>query len=157
MKTARKTPPVFVINLASSIERRVFISAQLEKLGMSYSIVEAVDGSKLTATELPSLYDRERAVRLTGSPMRPLTLPEIGCALSHLSIYKKILEENLLNALVFEDDSLISNDMPDISALLASYFPPKSNSVVLCTHIKYYLRKTLRLYLPSTNSSCLAK
>lgn len=35
---------------------------------------------------------------------RPMTLGEVGCFLSHYNIWKKIVDENLKDALVLEDD-----------------------------------------------------
>ena len=40
---------------------------------------------------------------------RDIGIGEIGCALSHLSIYNKILQDGLAGALIFEDDVLIKN------------------------------------------------
>ena len=39
---------------------------------------------------------------------RNLLLGEIGCALSHLSIYKRVIENDLSGALIFEDDVIIN-------------------------------------------------
>jgi glycosyl transferase family 25 len=39
-----------------------------------------------------------------------ITRGAVGCYLSHLSIYKKIIESNLNYGIIFEDDSIIAND-----------------------------------------------
>lgn len=70
----------FIINLDSSTDRRATIAAQCLTAGIHYEFIRAVNGKQLS--------DEERAQHT-----RPLNYAfkagEIGCALSHLSIYKK--------------------------------------------------------------------
>jgi glycosyl transferase family 25 len=39
-----------------------------------------------------------------------LTRPEIGCSASHNKIYETIIKDNYSHAIIFEDDSQISNN-----------------------------------------------
>lgn len=43
---------IFVINLARSPERRASMEQQLSRLNLEYEIVEAVDGSQLSYTDI---------------------------------------------------------------------------------------------------------
>ncbi|MGV6478762.1 glycosyltransferase family 25 protein [Pantoea agglomerans] len=91
---------IFVINLARSTERRASIERQLDELKLDYEIIEAVDGSQL------SYADIKRETR----PLNyALSCGEVGCALSHINVYKKISAENIPFALILEDDALVSS------------------------------------------------
>lgn len=35
---------------------------------------------------------------------RPMTMGEVGCFLSHYNIWKKMIEQNITDALILEDD-----------------------------------------------------
>lgn len=99
--------PVFVINLQRNPERRRFALGHLASLGMQASVFPAVDGKTLALADLEArgLY-RESLAREKFS--RPLSLAEIGCTLSHLGVYRRIVEERLDAALVLEDDAMLT-------------------------------------------------
>ncbi len=100
-------PLIIVINLLKDTDKKTKIKAQLSALNLNYCFFEAVDGSKLSATKIDQIYDR-RATRK--SRKRDLSSGEIGCALSHIGIYKKILADNIDYAIILEDDALIGAD-----------------------------------------------
>lgn len=91
---------IFVINLARSTERRKCIEQQLSLLNLEYEIVEAVDGSELSYTDI---------LRETRPLNYALSCGEVGCALSHINIYRRIAFENIPMALILEDDALIDH------------------------------------------------
>ena len=93
---------IFIINLKKSRYRRKSISQQLDLLRLEYEFFDAVDGSILGNEELSSLYNKKWAKRHVGRPLLP---GEIGCALSHIGIYRKIVKEKIPYALVLEDDT----------------------------------------------------
>lgn len=95
--------PVYVINLERSNLRRDFILRYLSSLGIEAKIFNAVEGSKLNISELEekNIYDNDVALEAFS---RPLSLPEIGCSLSHIGIYHKIVDENIEKVLIIEDD-----------------------------------------------------
>jgi glycosyl transferase family 25 len=97
-------PPIWAINLRRSTERRAHIIAQLDRLGLDYEIVEAVDGSKLGPDELAAWYCPSRAIALMG---RELTTGEIGCSLSHLRLYQRQVEEGHEAVVILEDDAVV--------------------------------------------------
>jgi glycosyl transferase family 25 len=96
---------IFVINLRRSVKRRREMSAQLDRLGLSYRFFEATDGKALTEEEL--LQHRRQ---MPGQPS--LTLGQIGCALSHYRVYRTMEEEGIETALILEDDLRLSPDLP---------------------------------------------
>jgi len=95
---------VFVINMASSLDRRSHIIAQLEKTGLNYEIVTAVDGRDLNLQD-PTLV----APALLANNDFPAGTA--GCALSHLRVYQKIIADGLDKALVIEDDVTLPADL----------------------------------------------
>lgn len=104
----------YVINLARSPERRAHISAELRKARIGYEIVEAVEGREL------DLHDH-RTVEpsvLTRSWFQP---GAVGCALSHLRVYRKILADGLDLALVLEDDVTLTADLSNVVQALADH------------------------------------
>jgi glycosyl transferase, family 25 len=100
----------YVINLARSPERRAHMTAQLEDRGIDWENVVAVDGRDLDMTdrrtiEAPAPSSRNNESLLPG---------EVGCALSHLDVYRRILADGLEQALVLEDDVTLPADLPAV-------------------------------------------
>lgn len=93
----------FVINRRQDVERRMAISSQLEASGISYEMVEAVDGRSLSREAKAQLADFAKMRRV----LRVLSDGEIGCAATHLIVYRRMLDEKLDVACVLEDDAKI--------------------------------------------------
>ncbi|MBC6606838.1 glycosyltransferase family 25 protein [Hymenobacter sp. BT188] len=124
----------FLINLERSKNRKKFMIRQLEELQISYEIVEGIDGSTLTDEYLSTVCDFEELAK------KPYLLRRgvYGCALSHLSVYKRIIEENLECALVLEDDVELSKDLPGIMHTISSL--ELKNEVILLYSINTYMK-----------------
>lgn len=101
-------PPVFVINLPESDERRTAITERLDALGVAFDIFPAVNGKTLSAAEMAN-YDEAKRIRLFG---KGLTRGEIGCYLSHYRLWQRIIDEDLPCALIMEDDAVPEADFP---------------------------------------------
>lgn len=126
---------IFVINLARHAERRALMKMQLDALGLPYEFFDAVDGFTLSPDFLKENHDAERARQLN---RRDLSLGEIGCALSHLAIYKKIVDEDIPLALIFEDDALIGSQFPEVLEWLVAQINAKDETIVLLNHTQKY-------------------
>jgi hypothetical protein len=87
--------PVFVINLPRATERRAAVERRMQAIGLAYEIVEAVDGRMLSPAELEVLC----------GPKRPFSPGEVGCYLSHMKVYRLIVERGVPVAAVLEDDA----------------------------------------------------
>jgi glycosyl transferase family 25 len=74
--------------------------------GIPFEFFEAYDGNELTDAEL-ALTDPDKAVARLG---RPMTVGEIGCALSHSALYRKIVEEEVQHAVILEDDAVVGTE-----------------------------------------------
>ncbi len=94
---------IYVISAKDNIERRRYMLTVMDKLDVDYTFFDAVIGGHLSNQELSEIYDEKEAVKHKTNK-RPLSKAEIGCALSHIGIYKEILTSDLDSALIFEDD-----------------------------------------------------
>ena len=103
--------PVYIINLKSDKERRRLIQKQLDEIGIKYEFIDAIDGSKLSAQEKKKIYSPQKAIDVF---KRELSDGEIGCALSHLKIYRKMIEQEIEYAVILEDDVEICPDFIDL-------------------------------------------
>jgi glycosyl transferase, family 25 len=104
----------YVINLARSPDRRAHIEAELQQTGLEYQIVPAVDGRDLDLNDA-ALIDPSLALRC------PFPAGAAGCALSHFSVYQKILEDGRESALVLEDDVKLPADLSDLADDVAGH------------------------------------
>lgn len=99
-------PRTFVINLDRDSERMEWMWRELDRIGL---IFERVPG--LTCDTLPG-WIRDQFFAPGGEPYGALSQGEIGCYASHLSIMKKIVDENYRHpVLVLEDDLRIDMDL----------------------------------------------
>ncbi len=79
---------IYVINLAKKIENRTRIIALFDKLGITnYEIVIAIDGTELESYNVYNKWHDPRS-------HLHITKGEVGCALSHYSIWEKIEQSN---------------------------------------------------------------
>ena len=92
---------IYVINLERNPERLAFIQAQLGALGLGFERVEACDGRALTAEEKARQFSR---VRSFIAMKKKMSAAEIGCAISHTRVYRKMIEDGVDAALILEDD-----------------------------------------------------
>lgn len=82
------------------------MGAILRLLGLNYTLVEAVDGRQLSQKQLDEASIRFLPGYTDPYHNRPMTHGEIGCFLSHYSIWRRMLDadEDLERVIVFEDD-----------------------------------------------------
>jgi len=119
---------VFVINLEKDSSRRASIIHQCECVHLQVEIVAGVDGRTLSAQALQRDYDRKKARRIQ---CRDLVPAEIGCALSHIYVYRKMIECNIPVALILEDDVVLPENLTKVLNALEHLPCMKSPSVIL--------------------------
>lgn len=95
----------FLINLDSERARLVAITAQLKSHGVVYERISAINGKNLSQKERNSSVNHFRWWCAVGRPVR---IGEIGCAMSHYAIYKKMQQDDLKVACVLEDDVILN-------------------------------------------------
>jgi glycosyl transferase family 25 len=94
----------YVVNLARSPDRRAHMVAQLAKTEVHAEIVEAIDGRDLDLGDT-RLFD----TNIVGTSM--FRRGAAGCALSHLKVYRKVLDGGHDSVLVLEDDIMLPGDL----------------------------------------------
>lgn len=133
--------PVFVINLARHSHRRAFMEMQLNGIGLGFEFFDAIDGRLLSADALARSYDSSLA---RATIERDLTPGEIGCALSHLGIYQRMVADDLPLALVLEDDALIGAQFQEVLENTLGMIRPSEEKIVLFVHTQKYSDWTSR-------------
>jgi glycosyl transferase, family 25 len=93
-------PPIWVVSLERAPERRAFVVQSFTDAGLDYEVIDAVDGTTLSLEERRS-YSRARSLFEVG---RGLMEGEVGCALSHLRLLQRMLDEHVPEVLIVEDD-----------------------------------------------------
>ena len=128
---ASKNSPVmkiFMINLARRPERLEYMKHQMISAGIAFERIDAVDGMELTGEE------RRKAIRafrwwcVNGYAARP---GEIGCALSHQMVYRKMIDENLSTACVLEDDVRLDTRFCEVAKAAEDFLCSKGIARVL--------------------------
>jgi glycosyl transferase family 25 len=94
-------PPIWVVSLARATDRREFVDRAFREADLPFEIVPAVDGRALSAAEV-AVYSSRRAMFDYG---RELTRGLFACALSHLRVLQRMVDERVPEVLVFEDDT----------------------------------------------------
>ena len=107
----------WVINLDRAPERLARITAQLERLGLPFHRLAAVDARAMTDAQR-ALLDEPAYRRKHG--MSPV-LGELGCYLSHVLVMRAFLASDADFALVLEDDVLLHDSLPAVLQGLARH------------------------------------
>lgn len=129
--------PIYVVNLPAAVRRRERMQTHLAELGLPDSrIFPGVLGSALSEQALAELYDDAGARAASG---RAFTRGEVGCALSHLAIYREMRRLKQPFSLVFEDDCKIHPDLPALLPAIGRWLAVDTPRVLLLSPLRGYL------------------
>jgi len=146
---------VFVVSLKRAAERREYITAHLDALQMDYEIIDAVDYQQMSPDDFATLTDGKAV-----SENIYLTKGVLACALSHVKIYTKIVEDDLDKVLVIEDDAILPKDIKSLLAgiekiigedevITLSYFSHFGNDIYLSKQEVTSVNKNYNLLYPA--------
>jgi len=114
-----KVDKIYVILLDHSPEKIESIVARLEGLGIPgvpFEIVQAHNGLK---DPLPEGYSAYSGWALPESKIawwnRPLRPGEIGCSISHINVWNKVIEEGHSTVLVLEEDFKVNRSLDGLT------------------------------------------
>jgi glycosyl transferase family 25 len=127
--------PCFVVNLATATQRREAMANLFAQHGITPQWFDAVDGREMSAEDMAKHFAADIAAHVYGA-MNP---PEIGCALSHLGIYRLMVEQGIASAVIFEDDIELAPDFAtllDDQTGLHSNFGAHEPVMVQLTHVR---------------------
>jgi glycosyl transferase, family 25 len=101
---ALSAPKAFILHLERAISRAANVQYLSARLPIESETIAAVDGARLSPGELDEAYARHRF-----RPRYPfaLTATEVGVFLSHRAAWRRIVDEKLDFAVIFEDDAQI--------------------------------------------------
>ena len=88
---------------------------QMAATGLDYRIVPAVNGDLLSQDEVDEFYRANAVLLRRGSRLTP---GEIGCAFSHIRLYREILDNDIEAMVILEDDIRVDKM---ISSVIAQY------------------------------------
>jgi len=130
--------PIFIVNLKKDIEKKQYMERILKKYKLKYEFVPAIYGKDLDSKIVKKVYNKKKAINLLG---RELSLPEIGCALSHKNIYEKIVNEKIEKAIIFEDDIFLDKKFLEIYNNTFELFPKDWECILLCYYRNAFYKK----------------
>lgn len=93
-----------MINLERRTERREKMENNFEIMGLDVQNFPAVDGKNLNHEVLKVKGIKLLPEYVDPYHKRPMTMGEVGCFLSHYSIWERMVEQNLAEVLILEDD-----------------------------------------------------
>lgn len=131
---------ILYINLARRPDRNQNAITQLKKVNLldKAERIDAVDGKQLDIASLSSdlITDHGRTYALSNRYIKSerLTPGAIGCALSHLRAYQKIINDKIPVTLILEDDVTCVDDFNDKMKLYMQYIPDDFDIVYLGYH-----------------------
>ncbi|WP_169777455.1 glycosyltransferase family 25 protein [Campylobacter mucosalis] len=138
---------IFVINLEKDTQKRDDFVKNFSRFSLDYEFINGIYGGGISESELFKLvYDYKNCF---------LTKGEIGCALSHLKIYQKMIDENIPYALILEDDAGFSDEFCEILAKIDEFLSKKDDFELVCLmqledacfkNLTIKIDKNLRLY-----------
>lgn len=135
----------FVISLKSAENRRNYVEKHLKSLGLDFEIVDAVDGSVFSDIEKESMVEKN----FLDKSKYHFSNGQIGCALSHLNVYQKIIDFDLDYALIVEDDIIFPDN---INIILSTISQIENLDVVMLSFYSHRLNEPLKLSKKSLKS-----
>lgn len=121
---------IFVINLPEDVARRNAIEKQLRELELPHEFFPAIRGKLLSPAEKNQHYDATWFNRNEGRPALP---GELGCALSHIAVYRLVKARNLSHALVLEDDAWLNPNLPQLLRAIEEQYQSDKPDLFLLT------------------------
>ena len=133
---------IFIVNLKKDKERRTHIINQLTRQKINnYEIIDAVNGNEFDENEIKkNTFANKMGINPWNTKMSP---SQIGCALSHIKIYKKFIKTNYDYALILEDDAIFIESFHDkLINFIINNFKYKKQ-IILLSEIKQFYSKPI--------------
>ena len=105
-------PKAFILHLERASSRAATVQSLRASMAIESEVLTAIDGACLTPQEVDQAYARRR---FRPTYPFPLTRTEVGVFLSHRAAWRRIVDDALDFAFIFEDDAQID---PSFAALV---------------------------------------
>ena len=103
---------IIYINSKNRPDRLINMKKRIAKLGLDIERFEAILGGKLEHSKLSFK-----------GKLKPMNNGEIGCFISHTTIYQKIKDNGWKHTLILEDDALFCDDFLNVLSGLEKQLP----------------------------------
>lgn len=134
---------IYVINLKKDIDRKKNIINELRKQNIiNYEIINAINGNELSHKEIISnTFQNKKKINPWNTKMSP---SQIGCALSHIKIYRQFIKSEYNFALILEDDAIFKYNLEDeLKNFIKDSFIYKKQ-IVLLSELKQFYGKPIK-------------
>ena len=133
---------IYVVNLKKDKDRRKNIIIEIKKQNIkNYEIIDAINGNELNNKELDNAsYKNKNLINPWNTKMSP---SQVGCALSHIKIYKKFIQTDYNLALILEDDAFfVQNFGEELKKIILESMKYKKQ-ILLLSELKEFYSKPL--------------
>lgn len=118
----------YYINLDKDTEKRKKMESSLKSLNLQIERFPAVYGKEIDKDKIRDIFSDDY--------LKSISDGAIGCALSHISLWTKIINENLQNTIILEDDIVFTDDSARKLEILYNDLPLEYDIIYLgCTGI----------------------
>jgi len=133
---------IFIVNLKQDNERRKHIISELTKKKLdNYEIIDAINGNEFNEKEIKkNTFRNKKNLNPWNTKMSP---SQIGCALSHIKIYREFIKTDYDYALILEDDAIfVKNFNKKLINFILNSFKYKKQ-IILLSEIKEFYNKPI--------------
>ena len=114
-------PPIYVISLKRTPERRLSISRQLDAFNLQYQFIDGIDKYDLHSQAYrEAIADQldidKQQLDYFFKTRHKSDLGAVACSLSHIKVYDLMIKNNISRACVLEDDGRLLPTFPQILA-----------------------------------------
>lgn len=95
-------------------QRRKNALQECQRYHIDPTFIDAVDMRQADQATIEQYCDKPKYSKASQEQEGYITSGELGCAISHLSIYQKMVDENIEKALILEDDIIFIKDGREI-------------------------------------------
>lgn len=124
---------IYALNLHRAPNRRVHVAQQLDRCGIPAEIVPAIDGRDIVLSDNQVVDPFAIRAGLLGD-RPPAIASGVGCALSHLEVYRRILLDGHGSALVVEDDVVLPPDLDVLTGAIARHMTGAAVTLLHFSH-----------------------
>ena len=109
-------PPIYIINLKRTPERRLHMQRQLDAFNLNYQFVDAVDKNELHSREYRAATAYQTGIDESKLEyfFKDRTTGALACQLSHIKVYNLIIKHKIPMACVLEDDVYLMPVFPKV-------------------------------------------
>ncbi len=129
---------IYIVNLKKDKKRKKNILREIKKQNLkNYKFIDAIDGNKLKNNQINLLISKNKKFL---NPLNTnMSKSEIGCALSHIKIYKEIVRSKIDCALVLEDDAIFLREFTkNLKEFILNNFRYKKQIILLSELWEFY-------------------